>query len=268
VSRLHWERSGRGPTVVLVHGVGLTGRFWTDAVSLLDRSFSCVVVDLDGFGRSAPHPGHRDVAGYAESLMSTIGELGDERVAVVGHSLGGMVAQELAVAAPDHVSALVLCNTLSKAGPRVREINEVLAKCALDAGSAALAARMEEGLFGVPSMEGSGPARQRFFSDFGDADPAAVAAALLAIRDFDVIDRIGTLRVPVLVVAGECEANLQDQIAAAAAFPEAEVAVIKGAGHMAPAEAPSELARLVRSFLLQTRPITSPTPDPAPLVRH
>lgn len=249
MSTLSVERTGAGPVVVFVHGLGGTGWFWADVVAQLDSSFTCVTVDLEDFGRSPRLAGPATVAERAAPLADLLGDVSAGPVAVVGHSLGGMVAQELVVAAPERVGALVLCNTIARATERVRQINVALAEIALGQGSAALAEAMVPGLFGPAPLEGSAQARARFMADCGGCEPAALAGALLAITRFDALGRLGQVGVPALVVAGEHEGNLDDQRVLAEALPRGRFAVVAGAGHMAPAESPSAFCDLVRGFL-------------------
>jgi len=249
MSALHTTRSGQGPVLLLVHGVGGSGAFWSDVVARMEDACTCVAVDLAGFGHSSPLQGPRTVARWAGSLLPLVDELGPEPVVAVGHSLGGMVVQELALAIPDRVGALALCNTIPGATDRVRQINGMLADVALRDGSAALAALMAPGLFGPEPQEGTGRARQRFLADCAASDPETLAGALRAIMTFDALPRLGQVTVPVLVVAGEHEGNVDDQRAMASALPRASLVVMEGTGHMAPAEAPSAFAGILRHFL-------------------
>jgi pimeloyl-ACP methyl ester carboxylesterase len=218
-------------------------------VDRLAPSFTCAAVDLEDFGRSPRLTTQKTVAERAAPLAALIDELSLCPAVVVGHSLGGMVAQELALAAPGRVGALVLCNTIPRATDRVREINAALGALALEHGSAALAEAMAPGLFGPGALEGTEKARARFVADCGAADPAALAGALQAIMGFDALGRLGGVGVPALVVAGEHEPNCDDQRLLATALGRGTFAVVAGAGHMAPAEAPDAFSELVRGFL-------------------
>lgn len=247
---LHHDRRGSGPTLVFVHGVGGSGELWDDVVERLADRYCCVTVDLLGFGRSDPLPeGRWSVADWATSLRGFVEALPAGPVVLLGHSLGGMVVQELLAADPTGVRAAVLCNTIPSATDQVRQINTSLAEMASARGSAGLAGAMAPGLLGPATLESSVTARARTEAIMAASEADSLARALLAICDFDAVDRLPSIGLPVLVVAGEHEGNVQDQARLAGGLPAASLVVIEGAGHMAPMEAPSYFAALVREFL-------------------
>ena len=112
-SSLAYTRSGSGAPLVLLHGIGLNRRSWNPVVPALARQFDVIAVDLPGFGDSAPVPGQAEVppAMLAEHVADLLAELGVSTPHVVGNSIGGWVALELASRRP--VASLTL---LSPAG--------------------------------------------------------------------------------------------------------------------------------------------------------
>src|SRR4051794_39932286 len=102
-----YEVAGAGPPVVLVHGLSGSTRWWRRNIGALTPHQRVYVVDLIGFGASrARHPFALSEA--ASFLARWLDHLGLERVSVVGHSMGGLIAAELAADAPDRVDRLVL----------------------------------------------------------------------------------------------------------------------------------------------------------------
>ena len=253
MSVLHHEQRGSGPLVVLVHGVGGSTELWSDVVDRLAGRYRCVTVDLLGFGRSPALPeGRFTVADWAASVASLLGELDGLPAALVGHSLGGMVVQELLLADPAAVRTAVLCDTIPGATEQVRQINESLAELAEGAGSAALAEALAPGLIGPGPLEATGQARELTRAVMAASDPSSLARALRAICAFDALSRLGAIELPVLVVAGEHEGNLEDQRRLADALPGGTLEVMAGAGHMAPMEAPSAFAEILAQFIEQS----------------
>jgi len=109
--RLHYKRSGAGRAVLLLHGSGSSHHGFERVDEFLTSSFDVVALDLPGFGFTGPRP-DRDyrVSAYVDTVARFMTELGLEHFAVVGSSLGGNIAWNLALASPDRIEALVLIN--------------------------------------------------------------------------------------------------------------------------------------------------------------
>lgn len=109
--RLHYKRSGRGRPVLMLHGSGSSHHGFGSVAELLSAEFDVITLDLPGFGFTGPRP-DRDyrVATYVDTVAGFMAELGLERFSVVGNSLGGNIAWNLAIAEPSRVEGLVLIN--------------------------------------------------------------------------------------------------------------------------------------------------------------
>ncbi len=105
---LHWEEAGRGDPVLLVMGLGMTATGWWRTVPVLAESFRVIAFDNRGVGRSARPPGPCSVAAMADDAAAVLDAAQVVRASVYGISLGGMVAQEVALRHPDRVGSLVL----------------------------------------------------------------------------------------------------------------------------------------------------------------
>jgi pimeloyl-ACP methyl ester carboxylesterase len=228
---------------LLIHGIGSTRAFWDPIVPLLDGD-ECEAIDVPGFGDAPSIDGPVTVARLAAAIDD------DSRgpVVIVGHSLGGMIAQELALLAPDRVCGLVLCNTIPGVTDGAREFNPVLATLAETDGSAAVADALLPAMLGPKPLEGTERARERFVADMTASDPASLAAAFRAVVTFDARDRLPELDVPALVIAGQHEGNDDDQQELADLLG-ARCSFLPGTSHLAPAEAPTAFAAEVVPFL-------------------
>ncbi len=109
--KIAWERHGEGPTLLLIHGLGYARWGWEPVVGPLAGSFDVLLFDNRGIGQSDAPPGPYTAAQMAEDTVRVLDEAGVERAHVVGTSLGGIVAQELALGRPDRVERLVLAAT-------------------------------------------------------------------------------------------------------------------------------------------------------------
>ena len=115
--KIAWERHGKGAPLLLIHGLGYARWGWEPVVEPLARSFDVILFDNRGVGESDAPPGPYTAAELADDAVQVLDEAGVERAHVVGTSLGGMVAQELALGHPERVERLVLACT-TPGGPQ------------------------------------------------------------------------------------------------------------------------------------------------------
>lgn len=118
--RLRFVDIGRGSPVLLVHGLGASWQTWLENIPDLARDHRVVAVDLPGFGGSDPLSPSAEISEHADTLAALLDALGIERVVAVGHSLGGVVCERLALGHPDKVHALLLA-CAGGVQPRARE---------------------------------------------------------------------------------------------------------------------------------------------------
>src|SRR4051794_13216130 len=107
-SELEYVDLGSGPAMVFIHGLGASWQSWLENLPFFARSHRCVALDLAGFGVSGPVAGDVSIERYARSVAGLLERLEISRAAVVGNSMGGFIALELAVAFPEMVERLVL----------------------------------------------------------------------------------------------------------------------------------------------------------------
>jgi len=115
--RIAWERHGRGAPLLLIHGLGYARWGWEPVLPGLAERFDVILFDNRGIGESDAPPGPYTAAEMADDAIQVLDEAGVGRAHVVGTSLGGMVAQELALGHPDRVDRLVLACT-TPGGPK------------------------------------------------------------------------------------------------------------------------------------------------------
>ncbi len=248
VPGLHVETTGAGPVVVLVHAFHMDLRQWEEQLPALG-GYRVVRYDVRGHGRSEP-PGEGNAA--HEDLAAVLRDLRVERASIVGHSMGGQIAIDFALAHPGSVDRLVLVS------PGVSGFNAPLGewmKPIIEAVRAGQSRRASELWWESPFMAGvrargaaGDPYRQILMENAGiwtmprRADATAQAPA---------IKRLSELKARTLVITGEQDEaplrTLAQRIAAEA--PAARLVDIKGVGHMAPMEQPTEFNRVLVDFL-------------------
>ena len=114
---LAYDVRGRGSPLVLIQGVGVGRWGWEPVADRLARRFQVITIDNRGIGASDAPPGHYSTRMMADDVLAVLDDAGIQQASVVGTSLGGMIAQELALAHPDRVDKLVLVATIP-GGPR------------------------------------------------------------------------------------------------------------------------------------------------------
>ncbi|MDX1502745.1 MAG: alpha/beta hydrolase [Thermoanaerobaculia bacterium] len=247
---LHYETQGRGPTLLLLHGLGSSGRDWEKQVPRFVDRYRVVTPDLRGHGRSAKPPGPYGVAGFAADVA---GLLRGEELApahVAGISLGGMVALELALSRPELVSSLTLINTpFHTRLDTFRRWWIFTSRVAIVrlAGVGAMARVLARKLFPDPDQE---ELRRVFVERWRENEQAPYLASLRAIPGWSAVERLDELHCPTLVVSSEHDYSPPaEQRRLAAKIPDARFVVVAGARHAVPAEKPDEVNETLAEFL-------------------
>lgn len=227
-------------TLVLIHGAGGSHQVWPGALRNLPGA-TVYALDLPGHGRSRGR-GRSSIAEYADRIVNWMEKVGLSRAVWVGHSMGGAIALWAALHNPEWVTALVLVAT----GARLRVSPLILEGLRTDFprtvelilewswGENPPARLVEEG-------------RRMLLA----ADPAVVEGDYQACDAFDVMDRLGEIRAPTLVIGGTADRMTPIKYAEylSAHIPKAELVRIEGAGHVVMLEQPEAVAKAVRSFL-------------------
>ncbi|MGH8457608.1 MAG: alpha/beta fold hydrolase, partial [Stenotrophobium sp.] len=110
--RFYYEETGEGTPLVFLHGLGASIQDWECQLPVFSRSFRCITVDLRGYGRSGRGTGPLSVERFAADVWSVLGKLDAARYCLVGHSMGGAVALQLALDHPQALIKLVIANSV------------------------------------------------------------------------------------------------------------------------------------------------------------
>jgi 3-oxoadipate enol-lactonase len=248
---------GAGPTVLMLHGIGGGHLSFAPQVETLASSgYRAVAWDMPGYGRSAPIEPY-NFKGLAQSCIALIEALKCGDVVLVGHSMGGMIAQEVMARRPELVSKLVLCGTSPSFGkPDGEWQREFIAQrtAPLDAGKSM--AELAEVL--VPQIVGPGslPEGVRLATHCMSLVPASTyRRALEALVTFDRRANLPLIQIPTLVVAGEHDPNAPPSMMKkmADAIARSTYLEMRGIGHLQNLEAPDEFDGLLLNFLALPR---------------
>jgi pimeloyl-ACP methyl ester carboxylesterase len=248
---------GGGPTVLMLHGIGGGHLAFAPQVETLASSgYRAVAWDMPGYGHSAPIEPY-NFKGLAQSCIALIESLKCGDVTLVGHSMGGMVAQEVVARRPELVSKLVLAGTSPSFGkPDGDWQRSFIAErtAPLDAGltMAELAARL------VPEMAGPEalPEGLKLATHcMGLVNPSTYRRALEALVTFDRRANLPRIVVPTLLIAGEHDRNAPPAVMKkmAGAIPGSTYIELAGVGHLQNLEAPDDFDGMLLNFLALPR---------------
>jgi pimeloyl-ACP methyl ester carboxylesterase len=252
-AELHYETDGAGPPLVLLHGLGGSSADWAPQVAAFRDRFRVITVDTRGCGRSraSAHPhGPFTLAQLAADLQALLEHLDAPPAHVLGWSMGGMIALQLAVDAPQRVRSLVIVNSgpdwtpkteLQRVALQMRGVVTALV------GPGAMARVLAPRLFPRPEQAAL---RRQYVDRMQRNDKRTYAALLSAFLGWSVADRLPTLTAPTLVVASDGDyTSVESKEAWARTMPDAELVVLRDARHALPLEAPDRLNAAVATFL-------------------
>lgn len=259
-AELYVEVTGDGPAVVLVHAGIADLRMWDEQVPALSERYTVIRYDLRGFGRSRAQPGPFS---HRQDLAAVLDHAGVARAAVVGCSLGGMIALDVALELPERVSALVwVCSGVGGLhapdevfDPREIELLEQ-SEAAEEAGDADRAAALDVRIWldGPLQVEGRAPADLRArvhdlsLSTYRRDDGEGLEPQRL---EPPAVDRLTALRLPVLAILGELDVSSTAHAADALVREAPDVRLLRypDAAHLPNMEHPQRFTRDVMGFL-------------------
>lgn len=247
---LHYEESGAGPPVLLLHGLGSSGRDWDLVAPALAAEHRLLVPDARGHGRSGKPAGAYGVPLFARDIAALCDHLGLTGLHVVGLSMGGMIAFQLAVDRPELVRSLVIINSGPDMVPRTLRMWLALkVRVALLrlGGPAYLARLLAPRLFPKPEQA---ELRQRLQTSIAANDPDAYLRATRGLIGWTVLDRLAEIRCPVLCLASDHDYTpLSAKRAYLSLLSSAQLEVIRDSGHAAPMDQPAQVIAAIKGFL-------------------
>jgi malonyl-CoA O-methyltransferase len=261
VTALHVEERGAGPDLVLLHGWALHGGMWGPWLDELAARFRLHVIDLPGHGRSAWTEGATNLTDLVRAVSGHV----PHGAAVLGWSLGGMVALELARLRPD-LKALVLVAT-TPCFLRRDDWDGGMEPAVLQGFAAGLAGDYRRTLANFLALQTWGDERatealrslRSSLGAHGEPDPRALAAGLAILREADLRDALPRIAVPTLVLAGEHDRITPARAGRelAARLPAARFHEVAKAGHAPFLSHADEVTREVQAFLGFLSPASS-----------
>lgn len=250
---------GAGEPVVLIHGFPTSGHLWAEVVPLVPSGHRVVVVDLLGYGRSdRPRTRPVGIQAHADRTIQLFDALGIKQACVVGHDIGGGVAQSMAVRYPDRVSRLCLIDSVGFDGWPAREMK--LARAVLPVmrrlPAAWLLPVLRAGLVrGYADRERGTHSVTHYVRPFAGTDGRdALVRHLLELDATDtaaLAPRLGDVAQPTAIVWGQRDPFLSADIARRLrdAIPDSTLEIIPNARHFTPEEAPARIGDVLTALL-------------------
>jgi pimeloyl-ACP methyl ester carboxylesterase len=255
--------------MVFVHGLSGSWPNWLEQLPVFAREHRVIAIDLPGFGHS-PMPAEKlSIAGYARTLDLLLGQLGIDAAALVGNSMGGFIAAELAIAFPQRVERLALVSAAGisthqhrgsgHAMPTLRRLERILlassAWTASKSDAVARRARLRESALSVVARHpGRLPAPLAAEQLRGAGKPGFIQG-LEAVLDYDIRERLGEIACPTLIVWGDRDRliSVRDADVFAELIPNSRKVVFADTGHVAMLERPDEFNALLERFMAEAR---------------
>lgn len=251
---LHFQVQGRadGPTIVFLNSLGSDLHIWQEIVPAFSDRYRIILYDKRGHGLSDAPPAPYTIDDHADDLLALLDHLGVKSATLVGLSVGGIIAQRLAVRAPERVEALVLCDTAAKIG--TSEMWNERIGAVESAGIGSIADRILERWF-TPSFRETRVEEYTGWKNMLVRTPAhGYAGTCASIRDADLTPEAEKIVAPTLCVVGDQDGSTPPDLVrhTAGLIPGARFEIIRDAGHIPSIEQPAALIDLVDRHLQET----------------
>src|SRR3954471_16572367 len=253
-TQLYWESTGNGPPVLLVMGLGLSGGAWWRTVDTLSRDFRVITFDNRGVGRSRGLAPAYTTEALADDAVAILDALEIKQANVYGLSLGGMVAQQVALRHPVRVRSLVLGAT-TPGGRHAKTADEEVMSFFLSRDQRP----REEAAWASVAYNYGRRCRERHADRIAEDicrrlantfDEEAYKAHLMAAALHNCTSRLHRIKVPTLVVHGSDDrvVPVDNARLIASRLPDGRLHLLEGTGHLYTTEAPEPDAEVARFF--------------------
>lgn len=247
---IHYLQQGHGEPVLLLHGLGSCAEHWLPQMTALSRHYRVIAADLRGHGQSSPSEQPFSMAQLATDMQALLEHLNISRCQVIGFSLGGMVAFELALLAPHCIQSLVIINSgpqLAVQGWRLTLLLWFRLAVIRSLGMRKLGRIIGGKLFPDATQR---DLLELLARQMERTDARSYRHTLRAISKFSVQSQLARLTIPILVVAADQDySSVASKDAYVKALPNAELVVIKNSRHATPLDQPEATNKQLLSFL-------------------
>ena len=247
---LYYEITGKGEPIVFIHGLGSSGRDWEYQIDYFSNHYQVIVTDVRGHGNSDKPSGPYSIPLFARDTAEMIKGLDIAPTHVVGISLGGMIALQLAVDERELVRSLVVVNSGSEMVVRtVKQRLAIMQRFLIVRllGMRKMGEVLGGRLFPKPEQQ---ELRQMFADRWAENDPRAYREAMRAIVGWSVTEQLHKIECPTLVIAAEHDYTpIEDKAPLVNGIKNVELVVIDNSRHATPVDQPVEFNKVLSAFL-------------------
>ena len=243
---------GQGPPIVFLHGLGSSGESWVPQLRTLGNAYQCIAPDLPGYGASL-ETDPMSFSAWADALEHLLDDMSLDRVVLVGHSLGGMLAQEFMISRSTRVSKLVLSCTSPAFGGNDGDFQKQFIAARLrplEQGGTMrhVAEEAAPTLFGPCATR---VAIESAMAAMWQVPEQTYRAALNCLVNFDRKEALARIKVPTLLLSGEYDRAAPSVVMERMAqrIPNSRHVLMRGLGHLPNVEAPERFDREVKTFV-------------------
>ena len=248
--RINYEVQGEGEPLLFIHGLGSSQLDWEEQVGKFREQFKVITLDLRGHGQSEKPRGKYTMALFAKDVIALMDHLGIEKTHLVGHSLGGMVAFEIATKKPERLLSLCILNSV----PEINIFSWSTIKSYFQRqvllntlGMRGMAEIMSRKLFPYPKQR---DLRRKLVKRFSKNDKRTYNSSLLALKGWSVYDDLHRISVPVLVVNAEFDYwPLEEKQEWMEKIPNVTSVVIEDSRHVTNFDQPQAFNEALMGFL-------------------
>lgn len=206
---IYYEIKGTGEPLVLLMGFGASGALWEQHLTAYQEHFQCIVIDNRGVGRSDAPPGPYSTAMMAGDTIAVMNHIGIKQARIAGISMGGAIAQELALHYPDRVRSLLLVSTWPRFNEYAKVMYQHLKSIRPQVDAAAFMQLLQLWIYAPPYFEQHSEAlqsgQQAAVADAQPQSQVGFEGQLDACIQHDTLDRLGHIQAPTLITAGDMD---------------------------------------------------------------
>ncbi|WIM09992.1 alpha/beta fold hydrolase [Enhydrobacter sp.] len=257
--RVYFDLAGpqNAPVVCFTHSLNADGGMWVEQmVPLLGAGYRVLRLDMRGHGGSAPVEGDYTMDALAADVRGALDVLGIRKVHFVGLSIGGMIGQGFALANPDRLLSLTLCDTLPGTPPASAASWDERKSAVRKSGAVEVLADSSMERWFTPEFRSVNPTRWREIRDtISNTTLAGFLGCAAAIQTFDYESRLPTIKTPTLVICGDEDPGTppDSNKLIASKIPGGRYEGIANARHLPNVERPEQFNRIMMSWLAANR---------------
>lgn len=247
---LHYDVQGSGLPLVLTHGIGGSGDTWAATVAALRDRYRVITWDVRGFGRSSKPPGPYSAELWARDLAGLLDVIGVDRAYILGHSMGGVIAQRFALDFPERVAALILVSTSSQVNAKATEYWMQQADLIEQLGFAAYSERNRPAY--TPEFLEAHP--QQLEEDRRRVEmneTHAYAAGSRAVAAYNFTPELSRISAPTLIIQGLTDTRTPPggSVIISRNIPGSRLVMLEETGHSPYSERPERFLEVLEEFL-------------------